>query len=246
MSEEKKTNDNGLPHAASGSVQGPPIQAPEPGVYSPPRPLASQPPNTAASSEPYYKRYGLFFAIATFMLTGLLILGSIFSIFLFSMGFHAKMNHYGDPYNFQDDYYFNQHQQEDDLLWRFLRRLEFLDDRHSELRNRPSVGDGNSSDSEPKTRRGDSSPPSKNLQEPAVPRQMIVVTGSILQMSETQWEIDLGNSDKSIVNITADTLMGAGEQTSPPASFSVGDQVIVIGAGSIERLDATRIIPNQR
>ena len=194
----------------------PPAQEPQP-VYPAQQQAQSTPQQPA--HEPFYKRYGLAFAISTLVLGGFVILACI-GVGAFAVGTFISHAGVGISHVLEEGKF--QPQPEPGL---------------------PGQGNGQGKGQGQGKGNGQGKGLGQGLGQGTKPgAQVAVVRGTITSISGTTWTIDTQRGVSVTVEVTSSTQFGTPVQAGSASDFAVGQQVIVVGSRSGDTITADRVL----
>jgi hypothetical protein len=193
-----------------------PAYVPQQPAYVPPQPPLppQQHPHQHPADEPFYKRYGLAFAISTLILGAFVILGFV-GAGAFAVGNVISHNGVGFAHMFQQD-----------------RRAE-----PGFPGQGKGQGNGNGNGQGKGNGQGQGVAPGPNSG-----TGFSVIRGTIIDISDSTWTVDTQKGVTVTVDVSSSTQFGAPGQSESASDFAVGSQVIVLGTRSDDTIAATRVL----
>ncbi len=181
---------------------------------TPPLSPAQEPPQQQQHvDEPFYKRYGLAFAISTLVLGSFVILAFV-GAGAFAVGTFISHAGVGFSHVLQED--------------RFQPQPE------------PGIpGQGKGQGDGQGQGQGQGTVPAPG---PQSGNQLTVVRGTITSISRSTWRVDTQRGVSITVQLTSSTQFGTPAQAGSASDFTVGQDVIILGSRSGDTVSAERVL----
>lgn len=202
----------------------PPAQEPQPAYASQPAyaPQAQAQPHHPVD-EPFYKRYGLAFAISTLVLGSFVVLAFIggSALVVGTLVSHSNIVH---------------------VLEQGKNSQHFAHpgQGYGGQGKGNGQGQGNGAGQGNGSGQGNGNAPGQG--QGTLPGNLVVVRGAIASISGSTWTITAQNGNSETVQLTSSTRFGGPNQSAGASDFVVGEQVIVLGSRSNGTVTASRVL----